>query len=303
MRFERLVIEADGNTFSLDFHPKLTVISDVGQLEREGLISELVGSLTSSRAGVHAEVMADNGNRFAIFRPHGARARVIDVDVSARFADSEGHIDLLSVAGMDLRTAKRSLCLTSSDLSANTHHDQTIRRLAMVEPNALWAAADGAHASERELDEADAASGSSPEDATIVARIEERHERFEAAQRRSEASRRGSFIAGAISALAAVPTAMFLGRDPAMIWVIVAALATAFSFFQNQRMLSARRAEEAALAEAGAQSYLGFHLQRVSGLIDSEQLRRKVMEAKLAHDQTMSIWIGIAGDVMPVWVL
>ena len=25
------------------------------------------------------------------------------------------------------------------------------------------------------------------------------------------------------------------------------------------------------------------------------------MEAKLAHDQAMSIWIGIAGDVMPVW--
>ncbi len=307
MRFERLVIEADENTFSLDFHPKLTVISDVGQLEREGLISELVGSRTSSRAGVHAEVMADNGNRFAIFRSHGARTRVIDAeasaDVSARFADSEGHIDLLSVAGMDLPTAKRSLCLTSSDLSANTHHHQTIRRLAIVEPNALWAAADGAHASERELDEAAAASGSSPEDATIVARIEKRHERFEAAQRRSEASRRGSFIAGAISALAAVPTAMFLGRDPAMIWVIVAALATAFSFFQNQRMLSARRAEEAALAEAGAQSYLGFHLQRVNGLIDGEQLRRKVMEAKLAHDQAMSIWVGIAGDVMPVWAL
>ena len=85
-----------------------------------------------------------------------------------------------------------------------------------------------------------------------------------------------------------------------MVWVIVAALVTAFSFFQNQRMLSARRAEEAALAEAVAQSYLGFHLQRVNGLIDSEQLRRKVMEAKLAHDQAMSIWIGIAGDVMPV---
>ena len=92
MRFERLVIEADENTFSLDFHPRLTVISGVGRLEREGLISELVGSLSSSRAGVHAEVMADNGNRFAIFRPYGARARVIDVeaaaDVSARFADA-----------------------------------------------------------------------------------------------------------------------------------------------------------------------------------------------------------------------
>ena len=305
MRFERLVIEADENTFSLDFHPKLTVISGVGRLEREGLISELVGSLSSSRAGVHAEVMADNGNRFAIFRPYGARARVIDVeaaaDVSARFADSEGRIDLLSVAGMDMSSAKRNLRLTGRDLTASTHHDQIVRRLAMVEPDDLWAAADAAKASERDLDQAAAASGSSPEDAAVVARIEERHERFESAQRRAETFRRASFIAGAVSALAAVPTAMFLGRSLAMVWVIVAAMVTALSFFQNQRMLSARKAEEEALAEAGAQSYLGFHLQRVNGLIDSEQSRRRVMEAKLAHDRAMGAWFDIAGDIIPDW--
>lgn len=305
MRFERLVIEADENTFSLDFHPKLTVISGVGRLEREGLISELVGSLSSSRAGVHAEVMADNGNRFAIFRPYGARARVIDVeaaaDVSARFADADGHIDLLSVAGLDMRSAKRTLRLTGSDLSASTHHDQIVRRLAMTDHDALWAAANAAKTTERALDQAAAASGSSPEDAAVVARIEERHERFEEAQRRAETFRRASFIAGAVSALAAVPTAMFLGRSLAMIWVIVAATVTAVSFMQNQRMLRARNAEEEALAEAGAQSYLGFHLQRVNGLIDSEQSRRKVMEAKLAHDRAMATWFDIAGDIVPDW--
>ena len=109
MRFERLVIEADDSTFALDFHPKLTVISSVGQVEREGLINELVGSLSSSRPGVHAEVVADNGGHFAIFRPRGARPLVVDVDasadVSARFTDAEGEIDLLSVAGMTARDA------------------------------------------------------------------------------------------------------------------------------------------------------------------------------------------------------
>ena len=44
MRFERLVIEAGDNIFNLDFHNRLTVISGVGRLEREGLISELIGS-------------------------------------------------------------------------------------------------------------------------------------------------------------------------------------------------------------------------------------------------------------------
>ncbi|MGZ0218466.1 MAG: hypothetical protein ACKVIY_05525, partial [Acidimicrobiales bacterium] len=111
----------------MDFHPRLTVISGVGRLEREGLISELVGSLTSSRAGVLAEVMADAGNRFAIFRPPSARARVIDIDASAdvsdRFADETGAIDLLSLAGLDERSAKRPLRLTSTDLTTITHHD------------------------------------------------------------------------------------------------------------------------------------------------------------------------------------
>jgi hypothetical protein len=156
----------------LDFHPRLTVISGVGRLEREGLISELVGSLTSSRAGVLAEVMADAGNRFAIFRPHGARGRVIDIDASAdvsdRFADETGAIDLLSLAGLDERSAKRPLRLTSTDLTTITHHDQIIRRLAALDAPTLWGLAEQVQAAQAQLDEAAADSGSSPEDAAVV---------------------------------------------------------------------------------------------------------------------------------------
>ncbi|MEO0493138.1 MAG: hypothetical protein AAF081_06970 [Actinomycetota bacterium] len=305
MRFERLVIEADENTFSLDFHPRLTVISGVGRLEREGLISELVGSLSSSRAGVHAEVVADNGNRFAIFRPFGARARVIDVeasaDVSARFADGEGRIDLLHVAGMDMRSAKRALRVTASDLTTSTHHEQIVRRLAMTDPALLWAAAERVKAAQVELDQAAADSGSAPEDAAVVARIEDRHQRFEEAQARAETFRKISFVAGAISALAAVPSAMYVNQLVAMAWIIVAAVVTALSFVQHQRMERARTAETEALAAAGAESYLGFHLQRVNGLLDSEQARKKLMDASAEYDEAMAAWTSIAGDIVPEW--
>ncbi|MEM8708605.1 MAG: hypothetical protein AAGE98_19235 [Actinomycetota bacterium] len=305
MRFERLVIEADENTFSLDFHPRLTVISGVGRLEREGLISELVGSLSSSRAGVHAEVVADNGNRFAIFRPFGARARVIDVeasaDVSARFADSDGAIDLLHVAGLDMRSAKRALRVTSTDLTTSTHHDQIVRRLAMTDPAVLWPAADRAKAAQAELDQAAADSGSAPEDAAVVARIEDQHQRFEEAQARAEKFRKISFIGGAVSALAAVPSAMFVNQLAAMAWVIVAAVVTAVSFVQHQRMERARKAENEALAAAGAESYLGFHLQRVNGLLDSEQARKKLMDASAEYDAAVADWKKIAGDIVPEW--
>ncbi len=305
MRFERLVIEADENTFSLDFHPRLTVISGVGRLEREGLISELVGSLSSARAGVHAEVLADNGNRFAIFRPFGARARVIDVeasaDVSARFADTEGQIDLLAVAGLDMRSAKRALRVTASDLTTSTHHDQIVRRLATTDPDQLWGAADRAVQAQRSLDEAAAASGSAPEDAAVVARIEEQHQRFEDAQARAEKFRKISFVGGAVAALAAVPSAMFISQFVAMAWVIVAAVVTAASFVQHQRMEKARKAENEALAAAGAESYLGFHLQRVNGLLDSEQARKRLMTASAEHEAALQAWSDLAGDILPEW--
>jgi len=305
MRFERLVIEADENTFSLDFHPRLTVISGVGRLEREGLISELVGSLSSSRPGVHAEITADNGNRFAIFRPYGARARVIDVDaatdVSSRFADPEGRIDLLAVAKLDARSAKRALRLSGSDLTTSTHHDQIVRQLALVDSTKLWAIADRATESQANLDVAAAESGSAPEDAAVVARIEAEHDRFEEAQARAEKVRKISFVGGALSALAAVPSAMYVSQVAAMAWIIVAAAVTAVSFIQNQRMERARKNETEALAAAGAQSYLGFHLQRVNGLIDSEHSRRRLMEASAEHEHAMQAWFDLAGDIVPEW--
>lgn len=305
MRFDRLVIEADENTFSLQFHPRLTVIGGVGQLEREGLITELVGSLSSSRAGVHAEIVADNGNRFAVFRPFGARARVIDVeasaDVSARFADEEGNIDLLSVAGLDARGAKRRLRLTSTDLTTSTHHDSIIRRLAAVDADRLWGLADRVTTAQRMLDEEADASGSAPEDAAVVARIEERHERFEEAQSRAERFRRVSFFVGAAAALAAVPSVMWVSQPLAMGFVALAAVVTGMSFMMNQRMEGARRAEEQALADAGAQSYLGFHLQRVNGLLDSQATRQRLLQASADYDAATEEWHELAGEIMVEW--
>ena len=305
MRFDRLVIEADENTFSLEFHSRLTVISGVGRLEREGLITELVGSLSSSRAGVHAEIVADNGNRFAVFRPFGARARVIDVeasaDVSSRFADDDGNIDLLSVGGIDARSAKRLLRLTSTDLTTSTHHDQIIRRLAAVEPGRLWDLADRVTAARQILDEEADAAGSAPEDASVVARIEERHVQFEEAQARAEQVRKISFFVGAGAAVLAVPSVMWIGQTIAMALLILAAMVTALSFRQHQRMEMARRAEEDALAEAGAESYLGFHLQRVNGLLDGQASRQRLMQAGADHENALAEWFQTAGDIVVDW--
>jgi hypothetical protein len=76
------VIEAGEQTLTLDLHPRLTVIAGVSQMERDGLVAELVGALGTGRSGVHLEILSDSGKRFAIFRPVGARHRVVDVDAA-----------------------------------------------------------------------------------------------------------------------------------------------------------------------------------------------------------------------------
>ena len=73
------------------------------------------------------------------------------------------------------------------------------------------------------------------------------------------------------------------------------------SFVQNQRMERARKAENEALAAAGAESYLGFHLQRVNGLLDSEQARKRLMEADHEYEAAMQAWMRLAGDIVPDW--
>ena len=174
---------------------------------------------------------------------------VIEADESDRFADETGAIDLLSLAGLDERTAKRTLRLTSTGLTTITHHDQIIRRLAALDAPTLWGLASQVQAAQAELDEAAADRGSSPEDAAVA----------------------------------------------------VATVVTVISLLQHRRMVVARKAETTALAATGADSYLGFHLQRVNGLLDSEQARRHMVEAGMKHESSMAAWVGLAGDIVPDW--
>src|ERR1700712_2437929 len=87
VRFERMVIEAGSNTFSLIAHPRLTVIAGVGHVERDALVGELLGSLGSARSGVHVELVDDTGRRLAVFRPRNGRHLVVDIDRTCDVSD------------------------------------------------------------------------------------------------------------------------------------------------------------------------------------------------------------------------
>lgn len=308
MRYERLVIEGGGASYALDFHPRLTVITGVGQLERDGIVNELVGALGATRAGVHAEILADSGHRFAIFRPLRSHHRVISVDtardVSDRFRNAAGEIDILSRTGLDTRAARELVRLGPAELRASGQTDQLLGMLAACDPARLWPLAEAAVRADEALRAVADDTGAQPEDAAIVQAVEDRHAAFVAAQQRAERTRRVSFGGAAALAIAALVVA-YAGHRGLTLGLMVAAAATAaLSLRHNDKVAAAEAAEQEALAAAGAQSYLGFHLQRVDGLLADDRQRRRLVEAAGAAELARQAFVAVAGiDVEPSWAL
>ncbi|QGG93835.1 SdpI family protein [Actinomarinicola tropica] len=308
MRYERLVIDAgDDKTFALEFHPRLTVVTGVGRLEREGLMSELVGALSSNRAGGALEVTDDSGRHLAIFRPQGKRHMVVDIDagtdLSASYRNERGDIDLLAAEGLDQMSAKRRMRVTSQDLTTRTQSAELIARLADCDQNTLWTTAARVQSTEAELNRMAEAAGTAPEDVEIVESIERHHAEFERAQASHERVRRLTFLAAAACTIGAFLIAWFVSPILAFGALVPATLITAYSFLMWRRLEKAREAEQVALEKAGASSYLGFHLQRVNTLLSSDQIRRQLMSAADAHRDATFAWQDMAGDVPVAWAL
>lgn len=306
MRVERLIIEAGENTFTLDLHRRLTVVAGMGAVEREGLTGELIGALGGRRPGVHLEVEDDTGRHLAIFQPEGGRSRIVDIDasedVSRDFRTTDGKLDLFSHLGVDSRTARRVMRLGAADLTTGGDSDAAVEALADVDQQRLWAAAERLRIAEDALAfEADAA-GTAPEDAELIDRVERRHATYEAAVQRREKMRFWSVYVGGLSGIGAVPATITLGALglPLLGVAIVTTLIAMFCRFRARR---AEKAEARALAEAGAQSYLGFQLQRVNGLLADDAHRKRLMQVADERRSAFTAWQAIAGDVPLEWAL
>jgi hypothetical protein len=307
VKFERLVIEHAGHRVTFDLHPRLTVVAGLGQLERDGLINEFVGALGSSRPGVHLELAADDGHRFALFRPLGDTHRVIDVDaredVTEHFTGPDGEIDLLQRAELDQRSARRAMRITSEDLVGASETSERIRHLSGCDQDELWRAAEATVEAEQRLEDEAQAAGGNVEDAEVIASIEDHHERFEQTQAESEHVRRATFLIAGIAALLSIPLAPAVGAIIVAPLAVIALLAVATSFVTWRRAEQARAAEADALAEAGAQSYLGFHLQRVNGLLASDLNRQRLLHAADEHRDALRAWASLAGETPAAWAL
>jgi len=306
VHFERLVIEAGTDTFSLDLHRQMTVIAGVGGTEREGLITELIGGLGQGRSGVHLEIASDAGARYAIFRPAGARHRVVDIDaaadVTAEFTSGD-RLDVLDRAGLGQDASRRQLCMEATDLVTRSRFEEYVLRLARVDQDRLWDVADRVRERERHLTECALAAGSDPEDAVMFEEIERRHHALEEAQGTHERVRYLSFILGAGSALVGVVAAVMYGSWAALPFLALAIAATAASIVFWQRVEQTRKDEEAALRSVGTNSYMSFQINRVNGLLTSDHARRQMMRAAEEHRAAIAEWRVLVDDIPVSWAV
>jgi hypothetical protein len=307
VHFERLVIEAGDATLALDLHRRLTVVAGAGAAERAGLITELIAALGRGRPGVHAEMTNDEGDRLAVFRPPGQRHRVVDVeralDVSHRYTDASGRVNLLARSPIGAREARRLVRLDEADLTMPAQEDELVASLGQVDQSRLWDVAHKVLDRRSDLEEITERTGGSFDDAEVIAEIERRHRRVEAVESDFERIRGVTFVTASAAALAIVPAAAFGTALLALTLAGLALVATAVSVQYWRQLSHASALEREVLAEAGATSYLAFQIQRVNGLVVSDSQRRQLVRADEALRASLAEWRLLAGDVGVEWAL
>ena len=307
MRISRLVIESDSRNFTLDLHRRCTVIAGLNPDENDALIKEFTSAIGPGRAGVHLELTDGDANKLAVFRPATSRHRVIDVarsaDLTEHYRKRDGNVDLLHANGTSTMEARDHLVLTPAHLPQSDTTDPVIRKLASIDQKVLHEAIKNLESAEKQLakfTEAD------PDDkrTDAVARVETLHVELEERQATHERVRRFSFYVGIFAAVISFLVVLSGGPLVAALPLIgLAAGVSAISFTHWRRLEEARVQEDEALVDAGAQSYLGLHIQRVNSLISNNQRRSEMLVADEQYRQALEEWKHLAGDIPMRWVL
>ncbi len=305
MQYTRLVIEEGTTTFSLSFHPRLTVVAGVNAGARKGLVSELIGGLGSTRTGVNLELVDDRGRRLAVLRPATGGHRVIDLtsgtDVSEEFRSSDGRLEVLGRYGLDARTTRDALHLDRDGLARDAQRDDVVNRLSEIDQTELWSTAARVRITEDEL-KALGDERNGQEDAELVARIERHHHGLEEALDQHRKLRRDASLVCAASLLAALPVALI--RPGLAVPILAIGLITILmAFMFRARVEAVQRMEQNALADAGVDSYLGYVVGRVNDMMEDTESRRRRLALAEDHRAAAVRWTRVAGDVSVEWAL
>ena len=300
MRLERLIIDSGEHTLATDFHPKLTVIGGLDSASREALAGEVIDSLAGARPGIHLELEA-GGRSLTVFRPATGRHRVVDTelvtDVTEDYLGNDGSIDLFAALGVDRTLARNTMRLTRDDLRLRGATDELVARLSAVDQEELWDAARALKSSDEVLSRVSADSGASATDVALVDAVEEKHAALVAATESYERVRLISLTIADVGAIAGLFQFSSEGLAAAVPFFLLALAGVVLGLYYRASVQSAKTAERRVLSTTGADDYASFHLERVSALLDSDNERRRFMQAVGEHRQAAERWTALAGDI------
>jgi hypothetical protein len=305
VKLTRVVVESEGRAFRLDLHDRFTVVAGLEPAARRSLASALVTAMGAGRPGLHLEASTDDGRHLAIFRPPSRPPMVIDVDdatdVTASFAGADGRPDLLGACGVAPGAAVDRLVIGPRTLENASEAERRLSVLARLDQARVWEVANKVAEREEQLGRI----GADPHeiDPDLLHRIDERHRDVEAAQAQHERSQRVSLLLGANAVVLAGIVGILVGWPAAVPLLVAGAAMIGWSIRLWRMVDAARRAETAALDEAGADSYLAFQLSRLDRALDSEGHRQQVAHAASAHRAAIAEWGLLAGDIPVSWYL
>ena len=149
VELQRLVVEDSEMALAVDFHSGLTVAFHENPAVRARFIDRLIDGLGPGHPGVHLELTDAQNRHLAVFRPHGNRHRVIDIDsaqdISAQYASPDDRVDVLGRAGLDVATVLELIRMTAQQVdggsNTGTDNHRLARQLAGVDQKQLWEAA------------------------------------------------------------------------------------------------------------------------------------------------------------------
>lgn len=299
MRIDRIELATETDKVELRFHPRLTLVSGLGRLEREALSNEVLGAIGAGRAGLSVDMVADNGRCLEVQRPLTGPATVRDAvnceDLTDRFLNGET-VDVLRTLGLSRSKARELLHFGVRNLQSTDDLDSTVARLAAIDQETLWSTA--IQMAEIELEIAAILEEEPVNDplALTAERIEHVHaERDMAADEMDKA--RSQSVVGSI-ALVLIGIAVALITHPLLsIPFILGAAGMAFRAWQKAREYEeAVMAEDAVLSEAGIGSYLNFQLKKVDELTSNKVVRTRALELAELQRMTTDGWEAIVGQ-------
>ncbi|MEO7428601.1 MAG: hypothetical protein ABIY48_04370, partial [Acidimicrobiales bacterium] len=208
---------------------------------------------------------------------------------------------LCSIDGRDALD-QRLQALSVSKLPAPT--DPLVAELGLLEQSALWDAAERLNGAASTLQHLQVSLGGLDVEqvgrtAELIHTIEDAHAEVEAADRAADTARLpgiggvGLGLAAGAIGLAAAPLLLPVG-------LVGAAVAAGAGIVRpGARRAKAARAERAALEQADATSYLGFHIRRVEASVDPK-LRQLIDTTLVEHRASLAGWLDVVGDAIEV---